>query len=84
MFSLVINSLVFLRIFHFKSARSSHQKSPCLIMSAQDITRIKFLSFHHTPTRFTHSQCCHPFYILVMTMMPAQFFTSCRWVFCHI
>jgi len=79
-FSLVISSLVFLQFFHVKYAHSSHQLSPFVMTSAQPIAWIKLLSFHHTPTGFTHSQCWHPFYIYVMTMMPSHFFTSCRWV----
>lgn len=83
MFSLIINPLVFLQIFHFKSTHSSHQKSPCVMTSTQPITQIKLLSFFHTPTNFTHSKCWHPFYISAMTMMPTHFFTSCGWVFYH-
>lgn len=43
MFSLMINSLVFLLMLHFKYAHSSHKKSPCVMTSTQAITRINFL-----------------------------------------
>lgn len=41
--------LVFFQISHVKSAHSSHQQSPCVMVSTQPIARIKLLSFHHTP-----------------------------------
>ena len=84
MFSLVIIFSIFFQIFHVKSTHSSHQQSPCVMTSAQPIMWIKLLPFHHNPTGFTHSQCCHPFYIYVITMMLAHFFIDCRWVFYHV